>query len=287
MRKLLILFGILLLAATSNAQHREDWDDDYSDFRLRFPSIEKPSIQVSYGLTNIKFDGYTQDFDNAAVLDLKIGFSTKEAKRRFRHKLLESDFYYFQLGNFSSDVDFRDKSESKINVNNWRFGFGNRSGYVIKAGGLGILPYTSSSILWTNSNLKGVVPVTLPEEDKLLNYGSQFRFGAAYESGLSFQVSRLLSFDVNYERSNVYSRYMFWAQSGSMALQEAGIGVIDYFVKRVLRNDPVAGSIVNFVLKSAYYYGFNELKSKEMNWPFGGEAAVNYSSFKFVTGFTF
>ena len=153
---------------------------------------------------------------------------------------------------------------------------------------MGILPYTSSSLVWTNSNLKGVNSTAVtPEDDKLLNYGSAFRFGSAYESGLSFQASKLLSFDLNYERSNVYSRTMFWAQSGSMVVQEAGIGIIDYFVKRVLRNDPVAGSIVNFVLKSAYYYGFNELKSKEMNWPFGGEAAINYSSIKFVTGFSF
>jgi hypothetical protein len=97
----------------------------------------------------------------------------------------------------------------------------------------------------------------------------------------------LLAFDITYERNNAYSRYLFWKQSGSMILQEAGIGMIDYFVSRVLRNEPIAGSIVNFVLKSAYYYGFNELKSKEMNWPFGGDASLNYSTFKFVTGFTF
>jgi hypothetical protein len=142
--------------------------------------------------------------------------------------------------------------------------------------------------MWTNTNWNGINSnVTPVEDDKLNVFGNQFRFGGNFESGLSIQVSPLLSFDFTYERNNAYPRYLFWKQTGSMILQEIGIGMIDEFVRSVLRDSPVAGSIVNFVLKSAYYYGFNELKSKNMNWPFGGEASLNYSTFKFGTGFIF
>lgn len=284
MKRTLLLLTVILLSSTVYAQ---SWHN-HDDFHYKYINVEKPAFEISYGPSNIKLDGYNQGFDNTSLIDFKIGFSTAKSKRYYNDKLKKYDFVYFDIGNYNTDLDFREKSADKIKANNWRFGFGKKEGYMINAGGLGILPYTSTTMMWANTNWKGInSSVVPPEDDKLFVFGNQFRFGNNYESGLSFQVMPLLAFDFTYERNNIYPRFLFWKQSGSMVLQEAGIGMIDFFVSDVLRNSPVAGSIVNFILKSAYYYGFNELKSKEMNWPFGGEAALNYSTFKFGVGFTF
>ncbi len=284
MKKVLLLLAVLVFSTSVYAQHWHGSDH----YHYRYLNVEKPAFEISYGPANIKLDGYQQSFDVTSLFDFKIGFSTAKSRRYYNDKLKQFDFIYFDIGNYSTELDFRDKSEEKIKSNNWRFGFGKKSGYMIDAGGVGILPYTSSALMWTNTNWKGINSTVTPiEDDKLLVFGEQFRFGSNYESGISLQVMPLLALDFTYERNNAYSRYLFWKQSGSMILQEAGIGMIDYFVSRVLRNEPIAGSIVNFVLKSAYYYGFNELKSKEMNWPFGGDASLNYSTLKFGVGFTF
>ena len=282
----LLFLALLIFGGSAYGQHKHG--KNYGDYGYRMFNVEKPSIEISYGLTNVKLDGYQQGFDNAALLDFKIGFSTKKSKRYYNDQLKKFEFVYLDIGNYSSELDTREKSTEKIKANNWRFGLGSKNGYMISAGSVGILPYTSRAIMWTNSNWTGITSTVTPvETDKLLNFGSQFRFGGNYESGISVQATPLIAFDVTYERNNTYSRHLFWAQSGSMILQELGVGVIDYFVQRVLRNEPIAGSIVNFVLKSAYYYGFSELKSKNMDWPFGGEASLNYSTLKFGLGFTF
>ncbi|MCX6158129.1 MAG: hypothetical protein NTY74_09160 [Ignavibacteriae bacterium] len=284
MKRILLLFAVVLFSSAAYAQH---WGDD-NDYRYKYINVDKPAIEISYGPSTVKLDGYGQSFDNASLLDFKIGFSTSKSKKYYNDKLKKFEFVYFDVGNYNTDMDFREKSADKIKANNWRFGFGEKDGYMIAAGNIGILPYTSTAMMWTNSNWKGINSTVTPiENDKLLVFGNQFRFGSNYESGISFQVMPLLSFDFTYERNNVYPRFLFWKQTGSMVMQEAGVGVIDYFVNRVLRDSPVAGSVVNFVLKSAYYYGFNELKAKEMNWPFGGDASVNYSTLKFGLGFTF
>lgn len=286
MKRILLLLAVLAIGSSAFGQHRHE--RDYEDYGYKFFNIEKPTIELSYGMTTTLLDGYQQGFDKAGLIDFKIGFSTKKSRRFYENKLRKYDFVYLDIGNYSSSLKGKNHSADKIEANNWRFGFGSKTGYVIKAGKVGILPYTSRALMWTNSNWSGIKSTVSPiEDDKLLVFGDQFRFGGNYEGGISVQVMPLLSFDVTYERLNVYPRTLFWAQTGSMMLQEAGSGMIDYFVHRILRNKPIAGSIVNFVLKSAYYYGFSELKSKNMDWPFGGEASLNYSTFKFGVGFTF
>lgn len=286
MKRIILLLAVLAISSSVICQHKRG--RYYDDYSYKFFNIEKPTVELSYGMTNIMLDGYQQGFDKAGFIDFKIGFSTRKSKRFYENKLKKYDFVYLDVGNYSTSLSPESHSADKIKANNWRFGFGSKTGYMIRAGKVGILPYSSRALMWTNSNWTGINSTVSPiEDDKLLVFGDRFRFGGNYESGISVQVIPLLTLDINYERLNVYPRTMFWAQSGSMVLQEIGSGMIDYFVHRVLRNKPIAGSIVNFILKSAYYYGFSELKSKNMDWPFGGEASLNYSTFKFGVGFTF
>jgi len=97
----------------------------------------------------------------------------------------------------------------------------------------------------------------------------------------------MFSLQAGYERSNVYQRYLFWKNIGSAIVEEAGLGLVDEFIRRVLHDEPIAGSIINFVLKNAYEYGIYQLRSKQMNWPFDGEASLNFDTFKFGLGFRF
>jgi hypothetical protein len=294
MKKLLLLL-LLVSFITCTAISQEDAEKKSkprgkkATYSFVLFDVEKPAVELSYGPSKIRFDGYQGGFENTSLMDFKIGWSTA---RKFKNNksLNNYDFYYFTLGTYSSDLDFREKSadpyikESK----NWRFGVGGKTGYTIMAGNLGILPYTSSSLMWTKTDWQSDSSYSDPTiDDRINTYGNVFRFGGTYESGLNFQIDKFFSFDFAFERNNTYQRYLFWKQSGSMVLEQAGIGLIDVFVEEVLSRKPIAGSIMNFILKSAYYYGFYQLKAKEMNWPFGGESSINYNTFKFGVGFTF
>ncbi|MCI0474470.1 MAG: hypothetical protein L0Y76_12885 [Ignavibacteria bacterium] len=293
--KKLILFIFLLSFVSGTAYTQEDAEKKsrkrsrQASLYLGLGDVEKPTIELSYGPSKIQLDGYTGEFDNTSLMDFRIGFSTA---RKFKNNkvLNEFDFYYLSLGTYSTNLDFRENSDNPYakRSKNWRFGFGGKGGYTIMAGTVGILPYTSTSAMWTKTDWESDSTYSDPVVDNRLEaYGDVFRFGNTYESGLSFQIEKSFSIDLAYERNNTYQRTMFWKQSGSIILQEIGVGLIDIFVKEVLDRKPVAGSILNFILKSAYYYGFYQLKSNEMNWPFGGESTINYNTFKFGVGFEF
>lgn len=73
----------------------------------------------------------------------------------------------------------------------------------------------------------------------------------------------------------------------SSMIEVGGLFLIDSFTKNVLRNAPVAGTFVNFILKNAYEYGFYQLRKDKMNWPFTSSAPLRYNTFKLGMTFTF
>jgi hypothetical protein len=52
-------------------------------------------------------------------------------------------------------------------------------------------------------------------------------------------------------------------------------------------SSPVAGPIMNFLLKGGYSYAFYKLKSEKMNWPFNTETPLTYETIKFGLTFSF
>lgn len=289
MRRIIIILFLLLFVAFSaaDAQHWKK-KKKYREYNDDFINFDNPAIELTYGMSKINLDAFSGGFENLSLIDIKAGYTYRDNlwDRSAENK---KSFGYFTLGNYSSDLDLRNKTAGKIESNNWRFGFGKREGYMIRSGNFGFYPYTSGLLMWTRTDFKSDYTNILSIEDaaRLDMFNKTFRFGSSYEGGLGFHFGKMVSFNIIYERNNTYQRYLFWKQTGSMILEEVGKGVIDYFVGEILKNTPVAGSIVNFVFKNAFYYGIYQLKSKEMNWPFGGEPSLNFDTFKIGFGFAF
>jgi hypothetical protein len=141
---------------------------------------------------------------------------------------------------------------------------------------------------WTRVDMKQLPDSSnMTDLNRLLLFDKSFRYGNAWEGGIKISFTKNFAVNAGYERQNTYQRYLFWKNAGSMLIEEAGVGIIDEFVKSILHREPVAGSIVNFLMKNAYYFGVYQLRSKQMNWPFGGEASLNFDSFKFGITVTF
>lgn len=249
---------------------------------------DKPTIEMSYGLAKINLDGFTNKFENTSKADIKLGYASEN--KVFNDKSVVKYVNGFaEFGGYSNDLDSRQKTIGNLNSNLWQFGLGKKEGYKIYAGDVSILPYSSNSMMWSRLDMKSFPDSISSQTDfnRINLFDKSIRFGSNWEGGLNIGVGKMFSVNAGYERLNVYQRYLFWKNAGSMLVEEAGLGMIDEFVRKVLRNQPVAGSIVNFILKNAYEFGIYQLRSKQMNWPFGGEASLNFDSFKFGVGFRF
>jgi hypothetical protein len=121
----------------------------------------------------------------------------------------------------------------------------------------------------------------------LNNFNEALRFGSSTEGGINLQIAPCFSIQPKYEISDIYPRHLFGKQLASSLIEISGLVLIDGFVKSVLKNAPVAGTFVNFLLKNAYEYGFYQLRKNKMNWPFKSEAPLRYSNFKLGMTFTF
>jgi hypothetical protein len=82
------------------------------------------------------------------------------------------------------------------------------------------------------------------------------------------EISSLVQLNAYYETAVIYPRHQFWKWTGSFALAEVGYGLIGHLADDFVNSQPVFGPIINFVVKSAYLYGYYSLRKKDMNWPF-------------------
>ena len=113
------------------------------------------------------------------------------------------------------------------------------------------------------------------------------RFGTSSEGGLKIVATSLVTLEVGYERTVVFERHLFWKWAGSGIIEAASQGLLDVFIKEIMKSSPAAGPVVYFVLKSALGYGIYELRQDKMNWPFKSSAPLSFDSFKFGLTFTF
>ncbi|MDQ3022060.1 MAG: hypothetical protein M3R36_16035 [Bacteroidota bacterium] len=285
MVKKLFLTVILFIFISSNLfAQKSKTSDLYSDLQW---SNNKPSIEVSYGLSDINLNGDNFNLANAGLIELKLGF-TSQRKSKYGNNILNYHNRYLFLSNASSDNSAK-SNNSGVQNNMWRFGLGNKQGYGIKMGSFSIMPYNSNSFAWTQFQYTNPDAVSDPQNiyAPLNDFNDAFRFGSTAEAGINFQLNPGLSIQPKYEIADIYPRHLFGKQFMSSIIEIGGMYAIDGFTKRILRNTPVAGTIVNFILKNAYEYGFYQLCKNQMNWPFASAAPLRYETFKLGMTFTF
>jgi hypothetical protein len=140
---------------------------------------------------------------------------------------------------------------------------------------------TSSLGLEVNSKI-------IKEDDNTLKlFNDSFRFGTMTEGGIRIRFIPLISVNAGYERAIVFPRHLFWKHVGSMAIEWAGIGAIDFFVREVMDESPAAGPIISFILKNGLSYGMYQLRREKMNWPFDSAEPLTLDTWRFGLTFTF
>lgn len=280
--KVKLLITIIILTIVSNVRSQ---DINSSDSKLKFQWNYKPNIEVSYGNSMIRLNGLNPSVSDAGMIELKLGF-TRQIQLKKSKNIFKYENRFIFLGNASNETSVN-TDNSGISSTMWRFGIGNKETYGLKSGFLSIIPYTANSFVWsqfdydTLNNVSGVDYATLNDFD------GTFRFGKSAEAGINFQLTPGFSIAPMYEISNIYPRHLFYKQAVSTIIEFSGIYLIESFTKLIIKNTPVAGVFVNFILKSAYEYGFYQLTKIHMNWPYTGAAPLRYNTFKIGMNFTF
>jgi hypothetical protein len=315
----LIIFGFIkvnLAQEEDSTKNEETWDsdnwdnEDFDEWEWDFGKNHKdfnwpdfqfhgrPSIETSYGLPKLAIKSVNTDFIKPGAAELRLGYSTL---REFEGYIIKYRNRFVFLGNFSKDLSKSTDNSAKLNAEIWRFGVGWLEGYGYQIGKSAIIPYTSNSFVWTRikSNDYYVIDPTASyvplnkiglsknDSETLDLFNDSFRFGTMTEGGIRVQLIPLISFNAGYERAIVFPRHMFWKHVGSMAIEWAGIGAIDFFVREIMDDSPAAGPIISFILKNGFSYGLYQLRREKMNWPFNTAEPLTLDTWRFGLTFTF
>ena len=278
-----IIFSVIIICLFSvQALKSQPWKHG-----KHFLFFDKPTIEVSYGTAFTGLDGLISKIENSGMFDVKLGYSSVR-KYHNRNDALIYEYGYLTGGGFSPDMYIGSKTASNLKSDLWRIGLGFKSGFQTGSRDVSFLPFTSSNMVWSRLNLK-----TFPDSSNMYDikrldmYNKSVRFGINFEGGLDITFSNSFSCILAYDRTLVFQRCLFLKNSMSLLIQELGSGLIKHFSMEVFRENPVAGSIVNFALRNAYLFLFYQLRSKEMNFPFGGEPSLDYQAFKIGVKFRF
>lgn len=289
---LLLLFFFISSAANSQTASSNNCDDNTAASNNTFNDYwsfgKKPTVELSYGTSAINSPRLTTSFSNAGMMELKLGTSRQISNFR-DHNVSYYNFKYLLLSTAASNLNYDRSSQTGLNSDMWRFGFGKRSGAGFKFNSFSILPYNSNSYTWSRVNIDDATLAALPQNDitVLSDFNKDFRFGTSSEMGINVKANNLIGLDFKYERSLIFPRHLFAKHMISLLVEEGGYLLIDGFTNNVMRRTPVGGAIVGFVLKSGYSYAMSQLRTGSMNWPFETTAPLDYDSFKLGMSFSF
>lgn len=287
-KKLSVCFAFLFSIPTILIAQKSSTSNDYYNFR-NFGS-SKPTIELSYGLSDINLEGINFNLADAGLFELKLGF-TSQGVTSYGTNILKYKNRFLFLSNASSS-NYTKSINPGVANNMWRFGLGNKEGYGVKLGSVSISTYNSNSFAWTEFEYtQPPMPANLendqPDYSALNDFNDAFRFGSTTEGGINIQLSKGFSIQPKYEIADIFPRHLFGKQFMSSVIEYSGLFLVDTFTREIMRNAPVAGTFVNFILKNAYEYGFYQLRKTEMNWPFTSAAPLRYNTFKLGMTFTF
>ena len=282
MLKKIYLITLLLLSSSAFlfAQNTK-YSKDYRFFNRKYT---KPSIEVSYGISNIRLNGDNNGLADAGMIELKLGFSS-QIKSNYGINIIKYDNAFIFLRNASSD-SYSNSNNPGTSSSLWSFGLGNKEGFGVKLGTVSLIPYNSNSLAWSELSYP-VSEESSAENSALADFNNAFRFGTTTEAGIILQITPGFSIQPEYEISDIFPRHLFGKQLMSSVIELGGLYLIGDFTKLIMRNTPVAGTFVNFILKNAYEYGFYQLRKNQMYWPFTSVAPLRYNTFKLGMTFTF
>jgi hypothetical protein len=284
---ILILSNSIFLTAQDTTETDEDWEwewdevEEFSDWKLK-----QPTINLIYGLSDIKRTDVEAPFADNNLLELKLGY-TRNKTSRYADFIEKHTFNYLFLNKNSTELAGETDITTDIETNNWQFGLGWSGGYGYKVESEAlIIPYYSSMMTWTTLDFADDSLSANDESIKEL-YDESIRFGSGMEAGVRVNFTKMIAIEGGYERTIVFQRHLFWKWAGSAIIELAAQGLLDTFIKEIFKSSPSVGPVVNMILKGALGYGLYELRQEKMNWPFPSAPPIAMDNVKFGVTFVF
>jgi len=283
----LLFSGVNLFAQDSTETKEDDWEWSWEveEFEQWIHFGRKmPTISFLYGITDVSNENISDSLADANLLELQLGHTTRRMSK-YADNILKYKYKYLFFSYIASDLS-GGSDNNGINSRSWRFGLAGSKGYGYKLGEAAIILYSSYSYDWTKVEF---TDTATNETDQITmdRFEDGIRFGSSNDGGIRIVATSLISLDVNYQRSIVFERHLFWKWAGSAIIEAAANGLLDVFVKEIFESSPQAGPIVNFLLKNALAYGIYELRQSDMNWPFTTTPPLSFDTFRLGATFTF
>ena len=272
---------------STKAKDKKGWKWEWDDFdEWKIWKNKQPAISLNYGFSDLSRKDIEAPFADNNLIELKLGYRSNQTTK-YADYIEKSTFNYLFLNRNTTNLAGGSGTIGDIETQNWHFGAGWSKGYGYKIGKeASITPYYTSTMNWTRIDF--LHDSLNPNDERIKQlYDESFRFGTSSEAGVRIQPIKLITLDAGYERSIVFERHLFWKWAGSGIIEAATQGLLDAFIKEILKASPAAGPIVYVVLKSALGYGLYELRQDKMNWPFSSAPPIAFDNIKFGVTFTF
>lgn len=270
---------------TSDSGFFSEWSEFYG-IRTLSKSEKSPSLDFYWGILQptFKFQNYQDSFSKIGDLSLKIGYSRISTKEFIVKYTNES--VLFQVFSSKYNPSF-EKNQSKIELNGWRVGLENSSGYGYEfSENFKLLLYNSNALIW--SRIEFIDGSFMNDPLHIFDtYNKSIRFGDKFEGGIKIKLFKPIGISAAYERSIIFPRHLFWYWLGSEAIEAVGQSLVDGFVKSVIKTNSISAPIVACVLRNGLSYVLYELRSEKMNWPFDTTVPLHFQSFKLGLSFMF
>lgn len=291
----LFVFAFITISVTISAQNIKfskssgwDWDDEWWYWKAG-----QPFIEVNWGFGKPDHQKLLSKLSDVGLAEIKLGFANDDEPYDGGVHYFEQKYVF--LSQVATKLQSENRKFNELPSEMLRFGFGKKDGYGYSFDNIKIKPYVQSAIVWSRLEMKDYPVSIFPfigiqnaidDTEILKRYDKNFRFGTLNEGGINFSFG-MVSLNAGYEASVVFPRYVFWKHVGSYAIEMAGLRALDKFIDEVIDASPIAGPIVNFLLKNGYNYAFYSLKKEKMNWPFNTESPLTFETIKFGVTFTF
>jgi hypothetical protein len=239
-------------------------------------------FNYSLGGPSISDDVFTSNLAPTYNAEIRYGFA-----RYFTKLPLESIYRYNSeygfLGNISAHFKPSALNEEKpdLTSDTWRFGFALADGYTYNRDEKPyLILYHASSLVWAVVDMEMFPPFNIEERRRLEQFDETFRFGTMFAAGIKARIWETIWADVGYQHQIVFQRHVVPEWVGSAALELALLRWVDYYEKDLIEMHGEYFPALNLIYKTAVSLILYELRRDDMNWPFSGNAPMNFDQFK-------
>jgi hypothetical protein len=237
-------------------------------------------IQAKYGFGRMRHIDFTGSYADNRLVEFHIGWRNRQSISALDIPgLRQTSLFYGSTTTSDQNANGRLASESA------RFGMRTSSGYGwVSSTGM-LLPYSSSSIVWTK--LKGDATLLGGSDSSILrDFRDVQRFGNAIESGVELISENGLAVRVGVERTLVFPRHLAFKELVSSIIQGGLADAVGETSARAV-GSRITSPLVSFILSSAIRFGISELRREEMNWPFDSAPPLVFDTFEVGLAYTF